>query len=308
MLTIIIFTNSNYDYLFKLLKDILNEKVEIWIVDYGKKPNKSKINFLKKKNIKFIFNDKSLTFANRYYKYIKLVKSKYVWFIGDDDRLKKTHLTNLINFIKTKNNSGFTLSYKVFENDNQIDNNTIKSTKKIEANNLMILDDIHNLGMLSGQIINVNCFKNIEKNLNKKILLRYGYPHVYIILKIIKEFGNWQKINNIILYYRLSKRKILVKNILERLNIEFKGYLLPIRELYSNNLYKKLYKKIFIKNIISWIFFSIQNAGKKRTFKIINNNNNICPNSITIFFIKIVIFLLPIKIIIFLKKIKKFIF
>jgi hypothetical protein len=310
MLTIIILTNSNYDYLFKLLKDIWNEEINIWIVDYGKNPNKIKINFLKKKNVKLIFDNKELSFGNRYYKYIKLAKTKYVWFVGDDDRLKKKNLSNLVKFIKKKKNSGYTLSYKVFENDNQINDNLKikKSTKKIESRNLKVLDDIHNLGMLSAQIINVDCFKKIEKTLNKKILLRYGYPHVYIILKIIKKFDDWQKIMNTIVYYRLSKKKILSKNILKRLDIEFKGYLLPIKEIYNNRLYKKLYKKIFIKNVISWIFFSIQNAGKKRTFKIINNNNKICPNSVTIFFIKVMILLLPIKLIKPFKKIKNFIF
>jgi len=310
MLTIIILTNSNYDYLSRLLKDIWNEKINIWVVDYGKNPNKIKINFLKKKNIKLIFDSKELSFGNRYYKYIKLAKTKYVWFVGDDDRLKKKNLSNLVKFIKKKKNSGYTLSYEVFENDNQINDNLKikKSTKKIESRNLKILEDIHNLGMLSAQIINVDCFKKIEKTLNKKILLRYGYPHVYIILKIIKKFDDWQKIMNTIVYYRLSKKKILSKNILKRLDIEFKGYLLPIKEIYNNRLYKKLFKKIFIKNIISWIFSSIQNAGKKRTFKIINDNNKISPNSITIFFIKVMIFLLPTKLIKPFKIIKNFIF
>ena len=305
MLTIIIFTNSNYDYLNKLLKDILNKKINIWIVDYGKNPNKIKINFLKEKNIKLILDNNKLSFGSRYYKYIKLVKTKYVWFIGDDDRLKKIYLPDLLKFIKIKNNSGFTLSYKIFQNNSQINNNLKKKKSiKIESKKLNILDDIHNLGMLSTQIINIDCFKKIEKNLNKKILLRYGYPHVYIILKIIKKFNDWQKINNEIVYYKLSKKKILPENILKRLDIEFKGYLLPTKELYCNQLYKKLFKKIFIKNIISWIFFSIQNAGKKRTFKIINNNNNITPNSTTIFFIKLLIFLLPTKLIKPLKKLK----
>jgi len=102
MLTIIILTNSNYDYLSRLLKDIWNEKINIWVVDYGKNPNKIKINFLKKKNIKLIFDSKELSFGNRYYKYIKLAKTKYVWFVGDDDRLKKKNLSNLVKFIKKK--------------------------------------------------------------------------------------------------------------------------------------------------------------------------------------------------------------
>jgi hypothetical protein len=310
MLTIIILTNSNYDYLLPLLKDILNEKINIWVVDYGKNLNKIKINFFKKKNIKLISDKNKVSFGSRYYKYIKLVKTKYVWFVGDDDRLKKIDLKNLIRFIKIKRSSGFTLSYKVFEQDSEIDNNLKikKLTKKIKSTNFKILDDIHNLGMLSTQIINMDCFRKIESNLNKKILLKYGYPHVYIILKIIQKFTDWQKIKNIIVYYRSNKKKISSGDILKRLDIEFKGYLLPMKEIYCNHLYKKLFKKIFIKNIISWILFSIQYAGKKKTIKILNNNNNISPNSISIYFIKIFIFLIPTRLLIFFKIIKKSLF
>jgi hypothetical protein len=310
MLTIIILTNSNYDYLSQLLKDVLNEKINIWVVDYGKNLNKIKINSLKKKNIKLISDKKKVSFGSRYYKYIKLVKTKYVWFVGDDDRLKKIDLKNLIRFIKINGSSGFTLSYKVFEQDSEIDNNLKikKLTKKIKSTNFKILDDIHNLGMLSTQIINMDCFRKIEKNLNKKILLKYGYPHVYIILKIIQKFTDWQKIKNIIVYYRSNKKKISSGAILKRLDIEFKGYLLPIKEIYCNHLYKKLFKKIFIKNIISWILFSIQYAGKKKTFKILNNNNNLSPNSISIYFIKVLIFLIPTRLLTFFQIIKKGLF
>jgi hypothetical protein len=310
MLTIIIFTNSNYVYLSSLLKDIWHPKINIWIVDYGKNPNKIKINLLKKKNIKLIFDNKNVSFGKRYYKYIKLVKTKYVWFVGDDDRLNKVDLKKTIKFIKIKKSSGFTLSYKVFKEDNQIDNKTKlnKFTKKIESADLKILDDIHNLGMLSTQIININFFKKIENSLDKKILLKYGYPHVYIILKIIQKFNDWQKISNTIVYYRLSKKKLSSKDILKRLDMEFKGYLLPVKEMYGNYLYKRIFLKIFYKNIISWILLSIQCAGKVRTIKILNNNNSISPNSIFIFLVKVLILLIPIKLIIVLKRIKKKLF
>jgi hypothetical protein len=310
MLTIIIFTNSNYIYLSSLLKDILHTKINIWIVDYGNNPNKIKINPFKKKNIKLILDSKNVSFGERYYKYIKLVKSKYVWFVGDNDRLINIDLKRIIKFIKVKKSSGFTLSYKVFEEDNQINNKTElkKLTKKIESTNLEILDDIHNLGMLSTQIININCFKKIENTLDKKILLKYGYPHVYIILKIIRKFNDWQKIRNTIVYYRLSKKKLSAKDILERLDMEFKGYLLPAKEIYENYSYRKIFKKIFYRNIVSWILLSIQYVGKLKTFKILNNNNSISPNSMPIFLVKILILLIPIKLVIILKKIKKNLF
>lgn len=309
MLTIIIFTNSNYVYLFSLLKDILNEKINIHIVDYGKNPNRKNKYFLNKKNIKLIFDKTSLNFGSRYYKYIKLVKTKYVWFVGDDDRLEKQNIKNLIRFLKIKKISGCTLSYKVFEKDSQIINErSARERKKIKATNIKILKDIHNLGMLSAQIINVDCFKKIEKSLNKKILLEYGYPHVYIVLKIIEKFSDWQKIENIIVYYRSIKKKINIKDILYRLDIEFKGYGLPMKEIYDDYLYKKLFKKVFVQNIISWILFSLEYAGEKKTLKILEKNKSIYLNITSIFLIKILILLIPIKLILFIKKTKKLIF
>jgi len=162
--------------------------------------------------------------------------------------------------------------------------------------------------MLSTQIININFFKKIENSLDKKILLKYGYPHVYIILKIIQKFNDWQKISNTIVYYRLSKKKLSSKNILKRLDMEFKGYLLPVKEMYGNYLYKRIFLKIFYKNIISWILLSIQCAGKVRTIKILNNNNSISINIIFIFLVKVLILLMPIKLIIVLKIIKNKLF
>ena len=305
MLTIIIFTNSNYVYLFSLLKDILNEKINILIVDYGKNPNRKNKYFLNKKNIKLIFDKTSLNFSSRYYKYIKLVKTKYVWFVGDDDRLEKQNIKNLIKFLKIKEISGCTLSYKVFEKDSQIINErNARERKKIKATNIKILNDIHNLGMLSAQIINIDCFKKIEKSLNKKILLEYGYPHVYIVLKIIEKFSDWQKIENIIVYYRSIKKKVNIKDILYRLDIEFKGYGLPMKEIYDDYLYKKLFKKVFVQNIISWILFSLEYAGGKKTLKILEKNKSLYLNITSILLIKILILLIPIKLILFIKKTK----
>jgi hypothetical protein len=305
MLTIIIFTNSNYVYLFSLLKDILNEKINILIVDYGKNPNRKNKYFLNKKNIKLIFDKTSLNFGSRYYKYIKLVKTKYVWFVGDDDRLEKQNIKNLIKFLKIKEISGCTLSYKVFEKDSQIINErNARERKKIKATNIKILNDIHNLGMLSAQIINIDCFKKIEKSLNKKILLEYGYPHVYIVLKIIEKFSDWQKIENIIVYYRSIKKKVNIKDILYRLDIEFKGYGLPMKEIYDDYLYKKLFKKVFVQNIISWILFSLEYAGGKKTLKILEKNKSLYLNITSILLIKILILLIPIKLILFIKKTK----
>jgi len=314
MLTIVIFTNSRYHYLFPLLEDIKspNTNTKIWIVDFGKSPDKNIYKSIKNKNIKIIFDKKSSkysdhtrNFTNRYYKYIQLIKTKYLWFIGDDDRIEKKYFQALIKFLKHQDGSGFTLSYVSFKEESFL-KQVQYSKKVIREINFNLVNDISNLGMISTQIININCFKKIKNNLDKKILFNYGYPQIYIILEIIKKFKDWKKISNIIVYYRIGGIVKTKKEILRRLNQEFKGYLLPLKHEYYSGIYKKLFRKIFIKNILSWILFSIEICGKRSTYKILKNNNKLTPFIISIFIIKIIVFVTPQTIINLVKKLKKF--
>jgi len=140
MLTIIIFTNGRYTYVFSLLKDLLEAELNInyIIVDYKaknqgqiikniikleknkKKQNNIKLNLKKNKKIKLIVDKNKISFSKRFLKYIKIVKSKYVWFIGDDDRIETSYLKKLFFHIKKNKNSGFTLNHHSFKKDQEI--------------------------------------------------------------------------------------------------------------------------------------------------------------------------------------------
>ena len=129
MLTIIIFTNSRYNYLVPLLHDIIqsNVKIKIKVVDYGE-INKKKIRpFIKNKNIEFIISKNKELFAVRFFNYLKKIKTRYIWFIGDDDRIETKYLKPHINFLNLKNNSGFALNYSSFHKNERI--------KKIQEKN-----------------------------------------------------------------------------------------------------------------------------------------------------------------------------
>jgi hypothetical protein len=308
MLTIIIFTNSRYNYLLPLLKDIIysNISINIKVVDYGHKNIKFTNPFLNYKNIKFIKGKHKQTFAKRYFYYIKKIKTKYVWFIGDDDRIETNYLKSLIHFLKLNNNAGFTLNYRPFHKIEKIKKN-YKLKRNIEVKSFNLFKAVNDLGMLGAQIININNFKKISKTLNKKILLNYGYPQTYIALKLINRFKDWRIIKNKILFYRYGNFRINKKNIEERLTYEFKGYLLPAKEIYGINskIYKKIFLIIFFKNIISWIILSIENLGKEETKKIINKNFEIAPCNWQVNFILYLIYTIPIKFWIFLKNFKK---
>jgi hypothetical protein len=274
-------------------------------------PDKNIYKSIKNKKIKIIFdkksskyNDHTRNFTNRYYKYIQLIKTKYLWFIGDDDRIDKKYFQVLLKFLRYQDGSGFTLSYVSFQEENFLEEAQY-SKKVIREENFSLLNDVNNLGMISTQIININCFKKIKKNLDKKILFNYGYPQIYIILEIIKKFKDWKKISNIIVYYRVGGIIKIKKEILKRLNQEFKGYLIPLKQEYYSYIYNKLFRKIFIKNILSWILFSIEICGKRNTYKILKNNNKLSPFILSIFIIKILVLMSPQSVINSIKKIKR---
>jgi hypothetical protein len=309
MLTIIIFTNNRDKYLSQLMNDILSVKtnIQIYIINYSES-NRKQLLIKKKlqKNIKIIFDPRSKQFSKKLYKYIQFVKTKYVWFISDDDRIDSNYIKSLLNFLKTSNQSGFTLNHTTFRNEDNIIKEKIYNIKnrKISLNN-----EIHQLGLISSQIFNIKKFNKIKKDLDTTILLNNDYPHIYIALMLHKKFNDWNKVENKIVLFRygnLTSYKDKNK-ILTRLDNEFKGYLDPLKKLYKKEVYKILYNKIFFKNIISWILLSVEQNGKALTFKIIEKNRDIIPITFSTLLVKKLIFLIPIKILILIKKIKRII-
>ena len=307
MLTIIIFTSGRYNYLLPLLNDIIqsNIKIKIKVINY-RHNDKYKIDPFLKKNIQYIVDKKHKTFAERFFNYIKKTKTKYVWFIGDDDRIETGYLKPLINFLKIKNNSGFVLNLSSFHKNEEIKKNK-KIIKNVKFQSFDLLKNINILGTIGTQIINVNSFKKISKLLNKKILLNYEYPQVYLALKLIREFKDWTFIENKILFYRYGNFKINNKNLEIRLDMEFKGYFLAAKEIFGLNskIYKKIFIIIFFKNIFSWLILAIENIGKIKTKKIINNNRILIPNFWWINLILFLMYITPEKFWTLLKNLKK---
>jgi hypothetical protein len=311
MLTIIIFTSGRYNYLAPLINDIIqsNIKIKIKVVNYGHK-NKNKIgSFLKKKNIQYIIDESDKTFAERFFNYIKKTRTKYVWFIGDDDRIETEYLKPLINFLKIKNNSGFALNFSSFNKNEKIIKN-YKILKNIKFQSYNLLKNIQNLGTIGTQLINLYTFKKIFRSLNREILLNYGYPQVYIALKLIEKFKDWEFIENKILFYRYGNFEISKKNLEIRLNMEYNGYCLPAKEIFGidSKIYKKIFRIIFFKNILSWLILAIEKVGKEKTQVIINNNRTLMPNLWWINFTLYLIYKTPGRFWKIIKNLKKFIF
>ena len=97
---------------------------------------------------------------------------------------------------------------------------------------------------------------------------------------------------------------------MNRLENEIKGYLIPLKIIYNKKSkeYKNITNSIFNKNIISWIFYSAIRADKLRTLLILKNNFKYLHIRLRIklFFILLVLIILPKTILINLPKIKKY--
>jgi hypothetical protein len=74
---------------------------------------------------------------------------------------------------------------------------------------------------------------------------------------------------------------------------------------FNSKIYKKIFKIIFFKNILSWLILALEKIGKKKTQVIVNNNQALIPDSWLINFILYLIYITPVNIWSVLKKIKK---
>ena len=295
MLTIVIFTNYEGETLDKILND-LNKihntiLINIWLVNWGKTKHsiKKKIKITKNKKIRFLRCELK-NFGERYVKYLKKIKTKYVWFIGDDDRInyKNYHiLENVIN----KNYSGITMNSSVI-----INRLNFKNNKNYKIENLQIEKHIHLTGFTTSQIINVEMLKK-ESILNKNFEINL-YPQLYFIFYLIIKKGNWKFLQLDLVKNRIKNFRYLdKKNLLTRLNNEYRGYLIPLKKWIAkdSNTYRLCYKKLFFSNIISWINLNIKINGKKKTYKIIIKNKALKVFSINVIIANFLLFIIPNK-------------
>jgi hypothetical protein len=319
VITIIIFTNGRYNFLSPLLKDIIDAKanVKIWIIDYAAKNKKESINQLTNKdsNLKLHINKKKIhlfidkkyhTFAERFLKYLKKVKTKYVWFVGDDDRIDTSYLKDLFTYLNLKTSSGFTLEHISFNKDENVRKANDK-LKKIDSKSFNLNYDVSKIGLISTQIINVSKYKKISKLLNRKILLNYGCPQIYIIFQLIKIFNDWKYISNKIVFYRYGNNNMKKKYLIERINFELNGSLQPAKKIFGlhSDTYKNIFKKNFFQNFISWIILSIENLGRYKTYKIIFKNRDLIPDIKHVHLVFFLIFITPVSFFSVFKFIKK---
>tara|TARA_B100000795_G_scaffold269558_1_gene259318 strand:- start:5701 stop:6630 length:930 start_codon:yes stop_codon:yes gene_type:complete len=306
MLTIIVFTQNEGQVLNNILGDLnkIDNKIpiEVWVVIWGKLTTFDKKVFITNKNKTLkVFKCNLKTFGERYFNWVKKVKTKYLWNVGDDDRINYKNYPILENAI-IRNYTGITMSFIAFTNRvNFKKNNNYKIT------DIKMKKDIHLTGFITSQIINVEI---LRKNLifQKKFKITM-YPQLFYIFFLIFKKGNWKCLQvDLVRCYAGNFRYINRNSALDRLNNEYQGYLFPLKKYSPENpnVFRLYYEKIFFKNILSWINLNIRLNGKKSTYKLIKNNNYLKPFSLNVTLVSFIIFLMPNKLLnIIFKIIKK---
>ena len=275
ILTILIFSGDRIS-VGNLLNDIykINQSnFNIRLVDWGdnkkilKEKKKIYSHFKKKlKNLKIYYHKDN--WEIRYFKFMKKFNSKYTILIGDDDRINIKNFPKILKYLNF-DFSGITVSFSNYRNNKDLKIKKIEPTHSIKP--FDIYNDISLIGFVSCQIIRTSLIgQNFSSS--KKSLLRSDFIQNFIILKIIKKFNNWKILNLKCIYRRMGDLDTFIKpeHYISRLKSEYSGYLIPLTKNFSHlksNKIKKIYKTIFFKNILSWLFLSIVNNGKKKTFK-----------------------------------------
>ena len=320
-LTILIFSGPRFG-IKNLLSDIAKldqSNMDIAVVEWAEDQKilneKEKIYFSFKKKINNlkIYYQKGKTYQAKYEKFINNFNTKYIWNIGDDDRVNIISFAKIIKYLNF-NFSGITLSSKNLNNKNEPQHKDHKYSDTIRL--FDIHDDLHQIGYISTQIIKTDLIKQVFQEERKNFRISW-YPHNFIILKIIKKFGNWH-ISNLksiesnvgnmekegsIFTFANDDEKFLL-----RLESEYVGYLTPLANNYSNlsrGKINNIYIKLFFRNIISWLFLSLKYHGKKKTFERIKEIRNIIKEPFTV---KISLFLFnifPIFLLDFLRILRK---
>jgi glycosyltransferase involved in cell wall biosynthesis len=308
MITICIPTFNRSKYLQELLQSIYNanKKIPIILSNNNSTDDTNKvIQIYKKKlpNFASIQQKKNIGFARNYLQCLFRVRTKYAWIVGDDDLLKKDSIKNIIFTIKKLNYPNGI----IFEYDNFLNLSKNKSYNSISE--ISLLKDFNKCGLISTQIIKVENVKLIKNQITKQ--KKNFYIQIYIILYLIKKFGNWYKSSKKIINYRNNNfNHYSEKWVLKRLENEIRGYLIPLKIIYNKQSkeYKSITNLIFNKNIISWILYATIQVGKLKTLLILKNNFKYFHLRLRFkfFFICLVLFILPKRILSGLPKIKIF--
>lgn len=308
-----LYINELLDDISKLNYKLLNIKVIDWTENKEILAKKKKIytQFKKKiPNLKIFFQTGTYKskYSERRTKIFYNLRSKYILSLSDDDRICLKNFPKIFEYLSF-NYSGITFSFKNFKDYNDLKKNYSK--KKILIKDFDIYNDINRIGYISCQIIKTDLINKIF-NKEKKNMLISMFPLNFIILRIIKNFQNWKVINLNCIFNRVGNLEYYCRNnqnYLTRLNSEYLGYFVPLKKNFKNlgdNSLKKIYKIIFFKNILSWLFLSIENCGKIKTYEMIRSSRKIIVEPLLVKLVLFFFYVTPVFMLSYIKVLRKF--
>lgn len=155
------------------------------------------------KNFKYNRNKKNMGFDYNLNKVILLSEGRYIWLMGSDDRLAKNSIIYLFEEFKKYEFDIYILNGKISKNNKKIIRNGLFTLKdkeymRLDKNFSEYIDNIKQDISLFFAFISSLVIKK-EKYIQYKIpyyLKNSVYDHIYVLLKIIKNKGNFKYLQN----------------------------------------------------------------------------------------------------------------
>lgn len=269
-LTIFIPTKDRSIFLISLIKTLLKasslykKKVHYLIVDGSKNNSLAQLKKLFNNNFSFDYIHSDLNSLDIDIMInIKNIKSKYVWFMSDDDGIYQDTFSEIFKMIKDHPNaSGFSFNYQGYDktlikkfHTHQASNLKF-SSKIVDSDNLIRCLGAH-LGYMPAHIFIVSLLKKISHKNFIKDYKAWAIP--YLILNMpISQTKYWFYSTKKLVRYRTGNDSFLGNGLYKRQLLMFNGFFNLIKNYSTKETYifflNNYLKKRLLRNFVAFKF------------------------------------------------------
>lgn len=308
-LSVCIPTYNRGEFIGQTIQSIIDaaegiDGIEIAISDNGSTDNtREVIEYYRRKfpNITYFCWDKNVGFDRNLLNVIEIANGEFCWLMGSDDKIEKYGISNVVKRLQsglcgiTVNRNDYDPSFKkqIFKSACTNDLEDILFTN----NKTCFTSLVTSFGLISTQIVNKKEWKNIVFEDNLEPYFK-GYPHVYIIGKMLNNNPNWLYLHDKCVGWRSDNDSFLSQGRIKRLALDIYGYEVVFAGLYGKNtlIYGKLMQDICSTHIFYALLAAKTNYAPlpfyKEAFKMCFNAYKQFP----IFWLKVFpLFLIPSK-------------
>jgi len=260
--------------------------IEIVISDNASKDNTKEIieSFRQQfPNIAYFCWDENMGADRNYLKAVEIANGEYCWLMGSDDNIKRGSIKYLLNsfekfqtasaFLFGRVNMDYNLQSKIF------DEQWITTNQKYSEFNFNKIESFTNycqransLGALFSYLSSIIVKKDDwSKIIYNEIFTGSLYSHVFVIMNmlLLNEKNTLVYINNQQVLNRTDNDTFLDKGYLNRALIDFRGYLLLSKIIFSNKEEYKIHFLNVLKSEYSLkkIIYVLENLNNKKAQK-----------------------------------------